>query len=101
MLVLYCISRLFDCNHLSKYKLLTNCFLSIFFLIFSIKQTSGKKDRVFDPILLIPIDSPDSDFMVKRPIPIPFPIFPSIYGYKVTNILFQQSTQIDGSGSPN
>ena len=31
LLVLYCISALFECNYLSKHKLLINYFLSFFF----------------------------------------------------------------------
>ena len=72
MLVLYCISGLFDYNNFSKF------FLSIFSYFFSIKQASGKKVRFSDPIRPILTDFPIRDRDRPVPIPIPIPIFPSM-----------------------
>ena len=72
MLVLYCISELFDCNNFSKF------FYQFFPIFFSIKQVYDKKAWFSNPIQPIPIDFPirDQDRMV--PIPILIPIFPSM-----------------------
>ena len=72
MLVLYCISELFDCNNFSIF------FLSIFFYFFSIKQASGKNVRFSNPIQPSPTDFPIRDRDRTVPIPIPILIFPSM-----------------------